>query len=284
MGTWSHKILGNDTSCEVRERYIELNNLSFDNGNIQKKILEEQQENLELDPTNVWLGLAMISWECKSLTKDLLDKVKNIIEKGIDIELNIELDADSNYLKQREKELQNFLKKITIEKTKPRNRVKPPKLIEFQIKQGDIIKVQNESKEIALILIVFSQHTKTKGELTYINLNSSDLSNLDNISIPRIQKLGSEWGHILYKGKAYSLTYDKTNKDSFIEIITSIFLKIKNMENMDFDRLIFDIQWNNVDYNKPEDLIELISTRAIFDTTSKSKPLTIRELVNALNE
>ena len=84
--------------------------------------------------------------------------------------------------------------------------------------------------------------------------------------------------------KAKKVLENILNKDSFIEIITSIFLKIKNMENMDFDRLIFDIIWNNVDYNKPEDLIELISTRAIFDTTSKSKPLTIRELVNALNE
>lgn len=284
MGTWSHKILGNDTSCEVRERYIELYNLGLDNGIIQKKILEEQQENLELDPINVWLGLAMISWECKSLTKDLLDIVKNIIEKGIDIELNKELDADSNFLKQREKELQNFLKKITIEKAKARNRVKPPKLIDFQIKQGDIIKVQYGSEEITFILIVFSQHSKTKGEFKYINLNSSDLNNLDNISIPKMQKLGSEWGHIMYKGKAYSLTYDKTNKDSFLEIITTSFLRIKNMENIDYNRLTFDIQWNYVDYNKPAELIKIIRTRAIDDTSSKSKPLTIRELIDALNE
>lgn len=284
MGTWSHKILGNDTSCEVRERYIELYDLGLDNGDIQKKVLEEQQENLELDPTNVWLGLAMICWECKSLTKDLLDTVKNIIENGIDIEFNKELNADSTFIKQREKELQNFLKKIMIEKTKARNRVKPPKHIEFLIKQGDIIKVQYGSKEIAFILIVFSQHTKSKGQLKYINLNAFDPSNLDNISIPRIQKLGPEWGHISYKGKAYSLPYDKTNKDSFIEIITSSFLKIKNVENIDFNRLTFDITWNIVDYNKPADLIELIRARAMADASSQSKSITIRELINALME
>lgn len=284
MGTWSHKILGNDTSCEVRERYLELYNLGMDNGVIQKKILEEQQENLELDPTNVWLGLAMVSWECKSLTKDLLATVKNIVEKGIDIKFNKELDADSNFLKQREKELQDFLKKITVEKTKARNRVKPPKHVEFQIKQGDIIKVQHGGKEIALILIVYSQHTKTKGELNYINLNSANLSNLDNISIPRIQKLGPEWGQISYKGKAYSLPYDKINKDSFLEIINSNFIKIRNEEDIDFNRLTFDTEWNNVDYQIPLDIINLIRKRAVADTSSKSKPLNIGELKKALIE
>ena len=94
MGAWSAVILGNDTSCEVHERFIELYDFGEEPNNIASLILEEQKENIQYDRTNVWLGLALSCWECKTLTTEIFDEVKNIVDTQEDIKFNEELDAE----------------------------------------------------------------------------------------------------------------------------------------------------------------------------------------------
>ena len=88
MEAWSAAILGNDTSCEVKERFIELCDLGENPKKITLILLDEQKENLEFDKTAVWLGLALICWECKVLTIEILDNAKRIVETKEDFEFN----------------------------------------------------------------------------------------------------------------------------------------------------------------------------------------------------
>ena len=51
--------------------------------------------------------------------------------------------------------------------------------------------------------------------------NSDDST---DYQILRITKLGQDWGEVKSKGNSYSLTYDKSNKESFLQVIESSIL------------------------------------------------------------
>ncbi|MEM9546827.1 MAG: hypothetical protein AAGA77_12685 [Bacteroidota bacterium] len=282
MGTWSHTILGNDTSCEVRERFIELYNSGLPCAEIKETILDEQSENIKLDPTNVWLGFALICWETQCLDQSLLNKVRQIIQSGEDTKIYLELEADTKFIAKREKELKKFLDKIQTKKAKPRRRVKPPKKYSFIISKGDIIKIAQE--EEITILIVKSENTKNKGEIKYVNLSEIKSNDSTDYQILRIAELGQDWGELRYKGKAFSLTYDKTNKDSFIQLIESNFEKIRNEDKIDFDKMVFDSNWHYTNYDNHFELINLMKDRHKEDVNNSTNSISIKELIRTLNE
>jgi hypothetical protein len=153
MGAWSAAILGNDTSCEVHERFIELYDFGEKPEVIANIILEEQKENMLYDRTNVWLGLALSCWECKVLTKEILEEVINIVDAKEDIKFNEELDADAVFLKKRQIALEIFIKKISKEKEKPRSKKKVPIQIESPYSAGMCLSYKNmERKYIGIYL------------------------------------------------------------------------------------------------------------------------------------
>jgi hypothetical protein len=116
MGTWSAEILGNDTSCDIHERYLELFNSGIKPNKIVATILEDEEESLEIDRTNVWLAIALASWECNALTKEILQEVKNIVSSGEDLRNCEDLDADEDFLDERRKVVNDFISKISSKK------------------------------------------------------------------------------------------------------------------------------------------------------------------------
>jgi len=280
MGTWSHKILGNDTSCEVRERFIELYNNDYDISRIIQLVIDEQKGNIECDPTNVWFGLALICWECKCLTSELLNRVKIIIQNGEDIDFNIELDADEAYIEKRKIELDKFIEKISIPKAKPRRRVKPPKEYDFQIKQGEIYEVKLNSNFNIKILIVHSKHYKNKGEIRYINLLVGINKEMENLIIPSSYywPQNRKWSEYIYGGSSYSFEYNKSDKEAFLKQLDS-FTKVGKLTNLNFDRLTFSIRWDNIDLTSESSFSNLMLNRWEEDTEINYRATTVKELI-----
>ena len=284
MGTWSHKILGNDTSCEVRERFIELYNNNHDTSYIIQTVIEEQKGNIDCDPTNVWLGLALICWECNCLEQKLLSRIKKIIETGEDIIFNLELDADEEFIQKRKIELEKFLQKISIPKTTARRRIKPPKEYKFHIQQGEIYRVKINSEFEIKILIVHSKHFKNKGEIRYVNLLDVKNEQVEGFFIPTkyYWPQNRNWSEFIFGGSSYSIEYNKNSKEAFMKNLT-ILKKLDYDLHIDFDRLTFNITWKNIDFNKPNEFKNFLFEMWKDDTNIDFRATTIGELIEHLN-
>lgn len=126
MGTWGTSISSNDTYTDIHAEFMDLYNGGLKVSEISKKLISENQDliNDYESKNNFWFALAMAQWECKSLDKNILDKVKIIVDSGEDIKLWEELGAEQKDVKIRKNVLQKFIEKISIEKPKARNRKK----------------------------------------------------------------------------------------------------------------------------------------------------------------
>lgn len=245
MGAWSAAILGNDTSCEVRERFFELYDLGEDPKNIASIVLDEQQENLEYDKTNVWLGLALACWECKVLTTDTFVEVKKIIDTKEDIEFNKYLDADSDFLKKRQTVLNDFINKISVEKAKPRNRKTIPKELESVYKAGMCLTYINDKENYIGIYLTKSEHFKYKGkiEFFFMDFESSLIPTLQMFSDSKLyglKKLGADWAQhsYEYQGNITDLHYEKDSKENFFSYLPKTLVLIGQLKEPNPTRLI----------------------------------------------
>lgn len=155
MGTWGTSIASNDTYLDIYGDFF----LQYNKGKDVKEISKYLQnvnretinENDSADCHNFWFALAMAQWETKALDLETLNKVKKIIETGDDLKQWKELGAGVTEIAKRQKALNNFLTKISLEKAKPRPRTKtkPPL---FQ--KGDCVtfKLQNRNYGGVVIL------------------------------------------------------------------------------------------------------------------------------------
>ena len=127
MGTWNTKINGNDTFQDIYQNFFDLYNQGIDPVDISKQIQEDFEEmfNDYDDHNNSLFGLAFAQWETKSLTPIIYKQVKEIIESGNDLKIWKELGADEKTIKQRNAVLAKFLKQISIDKEKPKRRIRP---------------------------------------------------------------------------------------------------------------------------------------------------------------
>lgn len=127
MGTWNTKINSNDTFLDIYQAFFDLYNEGEAPANISKQI----QNNFSAmfydydDKHNSLFALALAQWETKSLDEHVFKRVKEIIETGNDLDMWRELGADEKLLAKRKKELDVFLQKISIEKEKPKRRIRP---------------------------------------------------------------------------------------------------------------------------------------------------------------
>lgn len=243
MGTWSPTILGNDTSCEVRERFFELYDLGEQPENIVEIILEEQQENLLYDKTNVWFGLALATWECKVLTPEIFNHVKLIVDSKTDIEFNKKLEADNEFLKKRQKALEDFIIKISTEKEKARSRKKNPKQIESALLSGMCFTYKNANGKYIGIYLTKSEHFKNKGKIYFffMDFESDKIPNLSmfsNSKLYGLTKLGTEWSGYEYQGNVTDLNYDKNSKNDFYTFIQKAFILVGQLKSADNNKLI----------------------------------------------
>lgn len=137
MGTWNTKIGANDTFQDIYQNFFSLYNQGHNPKDISNQIQEDYAEMfIDIDDRNNSLfGLALAQWETKALNPKILDKVKEIVESGNDLDLWKSLGADVKTLDKRKKELNEFLIQISKERDKPKRRVRP----KFEFTQVDLI-------------------------------------------------------------------------------------------------------------------------------------------------
>jgi hypothetical protein len=139
MGTWNIAINGNDTFLDVYQRFFGLYNEGQNPVDISKQIQEEYEDVFnDYDDKHPGLfGFALAQWETKSLDPVIFKQVKDIIEKGEDIEVWKEHGVDEKTLQKRQAALDKFLQKISAEKEKPKRRVRD----KFEFHQVELVKV-----------------------------------------------------------------------------------------------------------------------------------------------
>lgn len=127
MGTWSANIDGSDAFQNVYQRFFELYNKGQSPVAVSEQVLREFAEEFDDydDKSNSLFGLALAQWETKSLNINVLNQVREVIENGSDIESwQAPEGVNSNLLNKRQKVLANFLSKISVEKAKPKRRIR----------------------------------------------------------------------------------------------------------------------------------------------------------------
>lgn len=135
MGTWDISIEGNDTFQDIYSNFMERYNSGGDPKQIKQDILSDFADYFADtdDHNNALFGLSKGLWETKSLDKETLDNVKQIITSENDLGLWRDLGATDDIIKKRKNRLDKFLKIISTERDKPKRRVK--KKFEFEKKE-----------------------------------------------------------------------------------------------------------------------------------------------------
>ena len=126
MGAWGIAISSNDTYADIYDEFFDLYNDGQSIKDISKKLTADNQETINEpdDSNNFWFALAKAQWECKQLDTVILERVKQIIETGSDLEAWRRLDADGKDIKKRKVVLDKFLADLQTEKPKAKSRKK----------------------------------------------------------------------------------------------------------------------------------------------------------------
>jgi len=124
MGTWGTGISSNDVYEDINYEFFELYNQGMEVSAVTEKLIRENKDLIDSDEdqNNFWITIAKSQWECKSLDVKILNRIKEIVESGNDIELWKKLDASQSDLNKRKKVLDSFLEKISTEKKTTRKR------------------------------------------------------------------------------------------------------------------------------------------------------------------
>ncbi len=155
MGTWNTSIKGNDASSDIYSDFFDLYNDGKNPVEISKKLFADYKEVLDNphDCNNFWFALALAQWETKSLDKEVLKKVTELIESENDLKVWEELGADKKDIKTRKEVLDKFLLTIQTEKEKAK---RPKKIIPKDpiFKTGDCLtfKLANGNYGGALVI------------------------------------------------------------------------------------------------------------------------------------
>ena len=157
MGTWGTGITSNDTYEDIHNEFFEQYNNGKDPSEVTKLLIKENHD-IILDPeecNNFWFALAKAQWQCKALEEEVFEKVKSIIESGLDLEQWKKLDASEIDLKKRKVALEKFLLSLQKPKSKPITRKKGTKIDPvFRKGQCFTFKLQNGNYGGAVVLEV----------------------------------------------------------------------------------------------------------------------------------
>lgn len=125
MGCWGMGMTQSDEFCEVYERFMERYNNGDEVSAITDGILKEYHSEFSDDDGvlhDVYFALAKAEWMCCAQSKKILDRVKEIIESGANINFYRELGATEKDLKIRQKNLEKFCVSLQTPRAKPRQR------------------------------------------------------------------------------------------------------------------------------------------------------------------
>lgn len=126
MGTWGTAIKDNDAFADIYGDFFELYNKGEEPELISKKILDQNWEMLEIEEEmhSLWFALALAQWETKTLDKNVLNKVEDIITSNADLKLWEKLEATEKEIQKRKIALDKFLEKLKSDKPKAKPRKK----------------------------------------------------------------------------------------------------------------------------------------------------------------
>ena len=192
MGCWGMGIAESDEFLEVYDSFVE----EYDNGvecsEISAKILSKYHSEFDDEDGvmhDVYFALAKAEWMCCAQSELVLNRVKEIIESGANIEFYRELEATESNLKQRQKNLDKFLKTLLVPREKPRKRKRsaPPKEKEFPpLEVGDLFAYKYDSGYRVLCILERTETQRGQELVTLTVLNSvfasQELKELDFLS------------------------------------------------------------------------------------------------------
>jgi hypothetical protein len=166
MGTWGTNIKDNDTFQDTYNEFFNKYNAGENPEDIAKVIIGESDNVIyDMDTgTHFWFAIALAQWETKCLEPKIYKKVKQIIDKGIDLQL---WEGDAQMIKKRQKALLAFLAKISSVKEKIKKRVKPKELDYYS---NDIINLDAPDNSKTFILSesgTSKGHNCTGGYITF---------------------------------------------------------------------------------------------------------------------
>ncbi len=123
MGTWGTNIKDNDTFQDIYTSFFERYNSGENPKEISQELIENNEDTInDIDDCNpFWFALSLAQWETKSLDTEVYLKVKEIINSSKDLEL---WGGSDTTTKKRQKVLESFLEKISIEKDKAKRRLR----------------------------------------------------------------------------------------------------------------------------------------------------------------
>jgi len=199
MGAWGTAISSNDTYADIYDAFFDLYNGGQFVKDISKKLIADNQETINEpdDSNNFWFALAKAQWECKQLDTEILEKVKEIIETGLDLEVWRRLDAVEKDNKKRKVVLDKFLADLQTERPKAKSRKKkvikqPPfekgDCLTFKLENGNyggaVVLEAIKDTEYGHILLAttrINQPTKpTKTDFENAEVLIANYSNWDN--------------------------------------------------------------------------------------------------------
>lgn len=192
MSSWGTSISSNDTYSDIYGAFFEMYNKGDSVEEITKKIISQNQDliNDPDDSNNLWFALAKAQWECKSLDSDVLNKVKDIIEKGLDLEVWKNLGATEKDIEKRKIALDNFLNQIKDERPKARSRKK--KIIRQPVFQkGDCLtfKLENGNYGGAVVLDAVKDSEYGQNVIAGIRMNQANIPTIDDFKKSEIMIL-----------------------------------------------------------------------------------------------
>lgn len=159
------KIIDGDLAHDVYSEFMNLYDADFDITEIKQKVEKWQDETLDDADFEIFItAYALALWETGNLTDNVFNKVQQAISKGAGEAMWLE-ECGEFEAKQRQKELEKFLKKISSPKKTPRKRKKYKKITDFIFQIDDIVAFQLPDYSYrASILFKIEQY---RGNCTY---------------------------------------------------------------------------------------------------------------------
>ena len=125
MGCWGMGMTQSDEFCEIYDKFMDSYNGGKKVSEITSAILAEYHAEFDDNAGvmhDVYFALAKAEWMCCEQSELVLNRVKEIIESGANIEFYRELEAIGKDLKVRQKNLEKFWDSLQTPRSKPRQR------------------------------------------------------------------------------------------------------------------------------------------------------------------
>ena len=165
MGTWGTGIIDDDAASSVYENYLDLYDAKKNHLEIRTEIESTfiDYKNDEDDQFGFWFGLAKAQWECGSLQKDVHQVVNDLIISGSALENWKNRSDDYSDLSSRKRKLNQFIRTISKEKSKPR-KPKKYRFIPACFTPGDCLTFKtNDGRYGAALVLEVDNSDKKEG-------------------------------------------------------------------------------------------------------------------------